>query len=124
MVHEVGHAGDTAGRHVELVDRGRIALGRRRDRRRLAVVLVEGEPDGDASSGRVLERPGDQPLGLVGEAEVVDRDVEAALGRRDKAGERLRDLERRLAAVGERPELDQPACCAFMRALYARFASW
>jgi hypothetical protein len=95
------------------------------------VVLVERQPDGHASSGSVLERAGDEPLGLVGEAEVVDRDVERALRGRDEAGERLRDLDRRLAAVGERPELDQPAseldqpaCCAFMRALYARFASW
>jgi hypothetical protein len=74
--------------------------------------------------GRVLDRAGDQPLGLVGEAEVVDRDVEAVLGCLDEGGERGRDLDRRLAAVGERPELDQPDCCAFMRALYARFASW
>jgi hypothetical protein len=88
------------------------------------MVLVEGKPDGHALAGRVLERARDQPLGLVGEAEVVDRDVEAALRRGDEAGERLRDLDRRLAAVGERPELDQPDCCAFMRALYARFASW
>jgi hypothetical protein len=124
VVHEVGHAGDAAGRHVELVDRGRIALGRRRDRRRLAVVLVEGEPDGDASPGRVLERPGDEPLGLVREAEVVDRDVERALRGGDEVGERAPDLERRLAAVGECPDLDQPDCCAFIRALYARFSSW
>jgi hypothetical protein len=88
------------------------------------VVLVEGEPDGHASSRRVLDCPGDEALGLVGEAEVVDRDVEAALRRGDESGECLRDLDRRLVAVGERPELDQPACCAFMRALYARFASW
>jgi hypothetical protein len=88
------------------------------------VVLVEGEPDGHAAPGRVLERARDEALGLVGEAEVVDRDVEPALRGRDERGERLRDLDRRLAAVGERPELDQPACCAFMRALYARFASW
>jgi hypothetical protein len=88
------------------------------------VVLVEGESDGHASSRRVLERARDQALRLVGEAEVVDCDVEAALGARDEPGERLRDLDRRLAAVGERPELDQPGCCAFIRALYARFASW
>jgi hypothetical protein len=88
------------------------------------VVLVEGEPDGHASSGRVLDCARDQPLGLVGEPEVVDRDVEAALGGLDERGECARDLDRRLAAVGERPELDQPACCAFIRALYARFASW
>jgi hypothetical protein len=74
--------------------------------------------------GRVLDRSRDEALGLVGEAEVVDRDVEAALRGRDEAGECLRDLDRRLAAVGERPELDQPDCCAFMRALYARLASW
>jgi hypothetical protein len=88
------------------------------------VVLVEGEPHGDTAAGRVLERTRDEALGLVGEAEVVDRDIEAVLRRRDEARERLRDLDRRLAAVGERPELDQPACCAFMRALYARFFSW
>jgi hypothetical protein len=88
------------------------------------VVLVEGEPDGHASPRCVLERARDEALRLVGEPEVVDRDVEPALRGRDERGERLRDLDRRLAAVGERPELDQPACCAFMRALYARFASW
>jgi hypothetical protein len=88
------------------------------------VVLVEGEPDGHAAAGRVLDGACDQPLWLVGEPEVVDRDVEGALRGRDEAGERLRDLDRRLAAVGERPELDQPDCCAFMRALYARLASW
>jgi hypothetical protein len=88
------------------------------------VVLVEGEPDGHASSGRVLERARDEALGLVGEAEVVDRDVEASLRRGDERGQGARDLDRCLAAVGERPDLDQPDCCAFMRALYARFASW
>jgi hypothetical protein len=88
------------------------------------VVLVEGEPDGDTAAGRVLQRACDQPLGLVREPEVVDRDVEAALRRRDEAGQRPRDLDRRLAAVGERPELDQLDCCAFMRALYARLATW
>jgi hypothetical protein len=88
------------------------------------VVLVEGEPDGYAPPGRVFDRPRDQPLGLVGEAEVVDSDVESALRAGDEASERLRDLDRGLAAVGERPDLDQPDCCAFMRALYARFASW
>jgi hypothetical protein len=88
------------------------------------VVLVEREPDGHAPAGRVLERARDEAFRLVGEAEVVDRDVEAALRARDERGEGPRDLDRRLAAVGERPELDQLDCCAFMRALYARLASW
>jgi hypothetical protein len=87
------------------------------------VVLVEREPDGHALSLRVLDCAGDEPLGLVGEAEVVDRDLERPLRGGDEVGERVRDLDRRLTAVGERAELDQPAC-DFMRALYARFASW
>ena len=88
------------------------------------MVLVEGEPDGDASSGRVLERPGDQPLRLIRKTEVVDGDVERPLCGGDEVGERARDLEWRLPAVGECPDLDQPDCCAFIRALYARFSSW
>ena len=86
------------------------------------MVLVEGEPDGHAPLGRVLERAGDEPLRLVGEPEVVDRDVERPLRRGDEAGEEARDLDRRLAAVGEGADLDQPA--ERMRALYARFAAW
>jgi len=73
------------------------------------VVLVEREPDGDAASGSVLQRAGDQPLRLVGEPEVVDGDVEGPLRGGEEVGERVRDLDRRLTAVGERPELDQPA---------------
>ena len=88
------------------------------------MVLVEGEADRDSAAGRVLDRAGDEALGLVGEPEVVDRDLEGALRGRDEAGEGLGDLERGLAPVGECPDLDQPDCCAFIRALYARFASW
>jgi len=87
------------------------------------MVVVEREPDGDALLRRALDRAGDEPLRLVGEAEVVDGDLEGALGGGDEVGQRARDLDRGLAAVGERPDLDQPVCCAFMRALYARFAS-
>jgi hypothetical protein len=88
------------------------------------MVQVEGEADGDSPAGGVLERAGDEALGLVSEPEVVDRDVERALRGRDEVGKGLGDLERRLAAVGECPDLDQLDCCAFMRALYARLASW
>jgi hypothetical protein len=80
------------------------------------VVLVEREPHGHASARRVLDRARDEPLRLVGEPEVVDRDVDASLGRGDEVGQCVRDLDRRLAAVGERPDLDQPAC-ALIRAL-------
>jgi hypothetical protein len=80
------------------------------------VVLVEGEPDSDASTGRFLERSGDEALRLVGEPEVVDRDVERPLRRGDELGQCSGDLDWRLAAVGQRAELDQPAC-DFMRAL-------
>jgi hypothetical protein len=88
------------------------------------MVQVEGEPNRDSAPGGVLECPGDETFGLIGEAEVVDRDVERALPGGDEVREGLGDLDRRLAAVGECPDLDQPDCCAFMRALYARLASW
>ena len=71
------------------------------------MVQVEGEADGDSPAGRVLERPGDESLGLVGEAEVVDGDVERMLRGGDEVPEGLRDLDRRLAAVSECPDLDQ-----------------
>jgi hypothetical protein len=74
------------------------------------VVLVEREPDCDAAPGGVLDRSGDQPLRLVGEPEVVDRDVEGSLRGGEEVGQRVRDLDRRLTTFGERPELDQPAC--------------
>jgi len=41
------------------------------------------------------------------EPDVVERDVEAALGLVDEVGDRLRDLRRRLASVGERADVDQ-----------------
>src|SRR5205823_13863424 len=89
----------------------------------LAVVLVEREPDGHALLRRAFDRSRDEPLGLVGEAEVVDRDLERSLRGGDEVGEGVRDLDRRLPAVAERPELDQPAC-ARMRALSSRLAAW
>jgi hypothetical protein len=116
VVHEVGDAGDAACRHVELVDRARVSLRRRRHRHRLPVVLVEREPDGDAAPGRILDRTCDQPLRFVREPEVVDRDVEASIRAREEVCERVRDLDRGLAALGERAKLDQPAC-DLMRAL-------
>jgi hypothetical protein len=41
------------------------------------------------------------------EPDVVERDVEAALGLVDEVRDRLRDLGRRLASVGERADVDQ-----------------
>jgi hypothetical protein len=87
------------------------------------VVLVEGEPNRDALLRRALDRSRDEALGLVCEPEVVDRDLERPLRGGDEVGQRVRDLDRRLAAVGERPELGQRACCARMRALYSRLAA-
>jgi hypothetical protein len=80
------------------------------------VILVEREPDRDALLRRALDRPRDEALGLVRKPEVVDGDLDRPLGGGDEVGERVRDLDGSLAAVGERPELDQPACDR-MRAL-------
>ncbi len=56
--------------------------------------------------------------------EVVDRDLERVLGRRDEVGERVRGLFCALAAVGQCPDVDQVVLAARSDALYARFAAW
>jgi hypothetical protein len=60
---------------------------------------------------------------LVVQANVVERELEGLLGRLDEVGDQARNVQRRLAAVGEGVNLDQT--CSFARndALYARFRS-
>jgi hypothetical protein len=82
------------------------------------VVEVVGEPDGDAPLRGADERAADDLRELVREPDVVDRDVERALGRREPVGEDVGDLLGRLAAVGQRADVDRIA------ALCARFAAW
>jgi hypothetical protein len=65
------------------------------------MVDVVREPDGDSP----LDGP-DQcflhdRLEGIGKPDVVDRDLERSLRRREEPGERVRGLLRRLAAVGE-----------------------
>jgi len=73
------------------------------------MVDVVGEPDLDPARGGVDERALDDRREGIRQPEVVDRDLERLLGRRDEAGERVRDVLRRLAAVGERPDLYRAA---------------
>lgn len=87
------------------------------------MVDVVGEPDGDAARGRVREGAVDDRVERCGEVEVVDRDLERVLRLRDEAGERVRGVLGRLAAVGQGAELDQDFA-ARNDALYARFAAW
>jgi hypothetical protein len=86
------------------------------------VVDVVGEPDRDPAVARPFERaPDDLRRGVV-ESDVVEREVERALGGVEEVGDRLRDLGRRLPAVGQRPDPDQDWALSF--ALCARFAAW
>ena len=99
-------------------------LRRRRDHRLLRVVDVVRETDRDAARNRGRECALDDLREVVGEMEVVDRDLERLLGGRDEARERVRRAFRRLRAVGERLELDQrDAFAARWAALYSRFAA-
>jgi hypothetical protein len=82
------------------------------------VVDVVREPDGDAAIVRGSERAADDRVEIVGEMEVVDRDVERVLRRGEEPGERVRGVGGRLAAVGQRPDFDRSL------ALYSRFAAW
>jgi hypothetical protein len=73
------------------------------------MVEVVGEADVDAPRGGGGERINDDRRERVRQPDVVDRDLERALRRRDEVGERVRGLFRRLAAIGERPELYRAA---------------
>jgi hypothetical protein len=123
VVHQVGHARDRSGRERQRLDQRRIRLGRRRHGRSIRIVDVVGEPDLDPAARRVREGAADDPGERVRQADVVDRDLERFLRRRDETGERMRDLLRRLAAVGERRDLYR-AAFARCSALWARLAAW
>ena len=87
------------------------------------MVDVVGEPDGDPARARALEGAADDLRRRVMEPEVVERDVEAALGLVDKVGDRLRDLGRGLPAIAKRADVDQERSARIF-ALCARFFSW
>jgi hypothetical protein len=123
VVHQVGDAGDRRGRKRERLDELRLRARRRRHGDALVVVDVVREADGDAALGRAGERSLDDLREVVGEVEVVDRDLERVLRGRDEVGEGVGRLLGRLGAVGERPDVDQNAF-ARCAALCARFAAW
>jgi hypothetical protein len=79
------------------------------------MVDVVCQPDRDTACVRVAQRAADRRREIVGQVEVVDRDVERVLRGADEVGERLRGLGGRLAAVGQRADFDR---------LYSRFAAW
>jgi hypothetical protein len=68
------------------------------------MVDVVGESHVDATRGRARHRVANDRRDRVGQTDVVDRDLQRAVRRRDPLCERARDLLRRLAAVGERTE--------------------
>jgi hypothetical protein len=73
------------------------------------MVEVVGEPDVDAACGRRGQRIDDDRRQRIRQPNVVDRDLERALRRRDEVGECVRGLFRRLTAVGESPDLYRTA---------------
>lgn len=87
------------------------------------MVDVVRQPDGDAALAGALEGIPDDLRRRVVEPDVVERDVERALGAVDEVGDRLRDLRRGLPAVRQLADVDQ-LDSARSFALYARFFSW
>jgi hypothetical protein len=79
------------------------------------MVDVVRQPDRDAAFVRVAQRAADRRREVVGQVQVVDRDVERVLRGAEEVSERLRGVGGRLAAVGQRADFDR---------LYSRFAAW
>ena len=79
------------------------------------MVDVVGEAHRDAALVGGAQRSADDRGEIVGQVQVVDRDVEAVLRRADEGGERVRGVDGRVAAVGQRADFDR---------LYSRFAAW
>ena len=73
------------------------------------MVDVVGEPDLDPARGGVDERALDNRREGIRQPNVVDRDFERALRRGDEVGECVCGRFRRLAAVGQRPDLYRTA---------------
>jgi hypothetical protein len=82
------------------------------------IVDVVREPNGDAAVVRAAQRSADDRDEVVRKVQVVDRDVERVLRGGEEAGQRIRGVDGRLAAV------DQCADFDLSLALYSRFAAW
>lgn len=70
------------------------------------MVEVVREPDAHASLDGGHERGTDDVRGLVVEADVVEREVEARPGPAEELGDGGRDGERGLSAVRQQPEVE------------------
>ena len=70
------------------------------------MVEVVREPDPDTAFDGAHESRADEVRGSAVQAQVVERQIEPRPGRVDEAGDRMRDLVRRLAPVGQEPELE------------------
>jgi hypothetical protein len=73
------------------------------------MVEVVGQPDVDAARGGASQGIADDRCERIRQPNVVNRDLERVLRRRDEVGECVRGLFRRLTAVGERPDLYRSA---------------
>jgi hypothetical protein len=71
------------------------------------VADVVDHPHGDSALRRVLDRAADDRRGLRRKMEVVLRDVERPLRGSDELLDLAGDLDRRLAAVGERANVQR-----------------
>ena len=79
------------------------------------MVDVVCETQGDAARVCTPQSSSDNGDEVVRQVQVVDRDVQRTLRRSEEAGERVRSVGGRLAAVGQRADFDR---------LYSRFAAW
>jgi len=105
-VHQVAKAGDRLDRDAErLEDRG---LGGRRRRYwdRVAVILVVDEPDLDAARLGSADRVGNSVADRARQADVVERELEAAARALDEVDDPPRDVLRRLASIGQLVEVE------------------
>ena len=94
---------------VEAVDERRLAGGRRKERRGLLAVDVEGEAHGDTSLLCVDHGAGDDLRRRLEQVEVVEGEVETRARSAEEPGQALGHLDRRLPSVGEHVRLDHEA---------------
>jgi hypothetical protein len=107
-VHQVRPAGHGRGFERQRLDQIGLGLRRRRDGRTLVdFVQVVDEPDVNAALVRADERITDDVVGPVLQPDVVERELEGLARAVDERRDLLRDVQRRLAAVGERVNLDE-----------------
>jgi hypothetical protein len=78
----------------------------------------------DAALVRADECVADDVARLVLQPDVIERQFEGLPCAVDERRDLPRDVQRRLAAVGERVNVDQDCCFARSDALCARFFAW